>query len=767
MTDPRTDAGAAGGTPAPPAPPAPRTPAWNRLFAAAFGIYPLYSLAALAAGVLAALALPTGLHDTLHLWGFSRDLFGRTAEAIADAAHRPQPPLGLAIDYGFSLFNLALAALLIRLRPRDWTARLLAAGMVGTAAIFNVQAYGVYEAMVPTLFDDVAHDLFHLIAAGSYGLALLLFPDSRLVPRWRWPAPLVLYVPVLIAITVLALRIEGTSRTLVLVMVFGILTPVIGLGAQAYRYGRSPTAVERQQARLVFWALIPAFLLSVIVVAGGLTESAFTAFEGRGIEIIPVELFRVFQPIFAIIPVALLVGILKFRLWDVDRLIRRTLVYGALAGFISVVYVGVVVGIGQAIGTQSDNVLLAIVATGIVAVAFQPVKERVQHLANRLVYGRRTTPYEALSTFSKGMGDTVATEEKLSRLARILAEGTAARSVKVWLAVGDELRPAASWPQDRVEDPPSAIALSGEGLPPLGHGTVAVPVLHDGELLGALAVTKPVNEPLDPNEEKVIADLAAQAGLVLRNVRLTAELLDRLKDLRASRQRLLAAQDEARRRLERNLHDGAQQQLVSLKVRLALAEKMAEQGKPVAEILHQLAVDTGEAIDTLRDLARGIYPPLLAAEGLPAALRAQARKTPLAVAVEAEGIGRYSQDVEAAVYFCCLEALQNITKYAEAHEAVIALREEDGTLAFRVSDDGQGFDPAGAWSGAGLQNMADRVDALDGALEVIAAPGSGATTTGRIPMYLASSATADTPLPEPIAQELAETVRGSQESPRA
>jgi two-component system, NarL family, sensor kinase len=161
---------------------------------------------------------------------------------------------------------------------------------------------------------------------------------------------------------------------------------------------------------------------------------------------------------------------------------------------------------------------------------------------------------------------------------------------------------------------------------------------------------------------------------------------------------------------------------------------MAEQGKPLSTFLHQLADDTGEAIDTLRDLARGIYPPLLAAEGLPAALRAQARKTTLPVSVDAEGVGRYSQDVEAAVYFCCLEALQNVVKYAGAATAVITLRADDGLRVFAVSDDGQGFDPAHTLDGAGLQNMADRVDALDGAFQIIAAPGRGTTITGRVPL---------------------------------
>jgi signal transduction histidine kinase len=732
---------------APPAPTAPAAPAatgkgassarWaasDGAFAGLFALYLGYCLAVLLAGAVSAAALPTGLHEALHVRGFSNGIVGRVAEAVADAAHHAQPGPQLALDYGFSLFNLALAALLLWLRPRDLTARLLAVAMVGTAAIFNLQAYGVYEALAATPLDMLAHDLFHFVAAISYGLALLLFPDGPLVPRWRAPAVLVLYAPLVAALVILPPQIQNISQTLVVIMVFGLATPLVGVASQAYRYRQSQGQIERQQARLLFWALAPALLLTVLVLLGGVTDAAVQNFQGREIPVIPTALFRVFQPIFAIIPVALFVGILRFRLWDVDRFITRTLAYGALAVFVGLVYVAVVVGLGRIIGTRSDNVLLSIVATGIVAVAFEPVRERVQHLANRLVYGHRATPYEALSTFSSGMGETVATEEKLSRLAQILAEGTGARTAFVWLVVGDELRCAATYPEDRAKAASRSIRLDGQGLPALRNATAAVPVLHEGELLGALSIRKPVNESLAPAEEKLLGDLAAQAGLLLRNVRLTAELLERLEELRASRQRLLAAQDEARRRLERNLHDGAQQQLVALKVRLGLAERMAEQGKPIAPLLHQLADDTGEAIDNLRDLARGIYPSLLAAEGLPTALRGQARKTPIPVSIVDEGIGRYDQDIEAAVYFCCLEALQNVVKYAGANRAVITLAEDHGVLSFTISDDGEGFDSETAPRGSGLQNMADRLDALDGSLRITATPGGGTTVSGSVPI---------------------------------
>jgi signal transduction histidine kinase len=236
---------------------------------------------------------------------------------------------------------------------------------------------------------------------------------------------------------------------------------------------------------------------------------------------------------------------------------------------------------------------------------------------------------------------------------------------------------------------------------------------------------------LSPVEAKLLADLASQAGVVFHNVRLNEELMQRLEELKASRQRLVAAQDSERRRLERNLHDGAQQQLVALKVKLSLAERVAEEEK-VKAFLSQLQKEADDALQTLRDLARGIYPPLLADKGLAVALTAQANKSTLDVTVTGE-VGRYPQDVEAAVYFCCLEALQNVAKYAGECRVTIPLSATDRLLSFEIADDGAGFDPATSAAGHGLQNMSDCVDALGGRLSVDSKPGEGTRVTGRIP----------------------------------
>jgi signal transduction histidine kinase len=298
----------------------------------------------------------------------------------------------------------------------------------------------------------------------------------------------------------------------------------------------------------------------------------------------------------------------------------------------------------------------------------------------------------------------------------------------VWLCVGAELQPVAS---SGDAEPRETLTISPNRLPTI-DGEHTVEVRHQGELLGALSVETPPSDPMNPAKDKLVRDLAAQAGLVLRNVRL-------ISDLRASRQRLVAAQDEERRKLERNLHDGAQQQLVALAVKLRLAEQLtARDADKAKEMLTALQQDTQDALENLRDLARGIYPPLLADKGLGAALEGQARKASIPVEISTNGAGRYPQDTEAAVYFCCLEALQNVQKYANASSATVGLSQADGKLRFEVADDGAGFDPAATGYGTGLQGMADRLDAIGGTLEVRSRPGGGTTIVGSVPVSTTS-----------------------------
>ncbi|MGZ8579623.1 MAG: histidine kinase, partial [Actinomycetota bacterium] len=358
----------------------------------------------------------------------------------------------------------------------------------------------------------------------------------------------------------------------------------------------------------------------------------------------------------------------------------------------------------------------------LIGILLWPLWRLSRRIADRLVFGQRSSPYEVLAEFSERLSESYATDDVLPRMARIVHEATAAASATVWLRVGREIRPAAI---SGDLEPGGAIPLAGDGLPEL-PADLAVEVRHQGSLLGALSVIMHANDPMNTAKERLVRDLAAQAGLVLRNVRLIEELRD-------SRRRLVAAQDLERRKIERNIHDGAQQQLVAIQVKLRLAKQLA--GRDAAksvELLEQLQADAGAAIEDLRDLARGIYPPLLADKGLAAALEAQARKAAIPIAVRADDIGRYPQEIEAAVYFACLEALQNTAKYAEASHATIELERSNGSLSFRVEDDGRGFDASAARDGTGLPGIVDRLEAIGGELFVESMPGRGTTIRGAV-----------------------------------
>jgi signal transduction histidine kinase len=213
------------------------------------------------------------------------------------------------------------------------------------------------------------------------------------------------------------------------------------------------------------------------------------------------------------------------------------------------------------------------------------------------------------------------------------------------------------------------------------------------------------------------------------------ELRKQADELRQSRARVVASGDAERRRVERNLHDGAQQHLVAMAVNLRLTRDMlADDPQGAAEMLDQLADDVKTTIQELRELAHGIYPPLLADSGLGEALRAAGSRSPLPVALVTDGVGRYSADIEAAIYFCCLEALQNAAKHAPQARVELRVWEESGGLLFSVGDDGPGFDPAAVRRSHGFVNMADRLGAIGGSVRWESQPGQGTRVLGSIPL---------------------------------
>jgi len=651
-----------------------------------------------------------------------------------------------------SLLYATLGALIVR-RARNLIGWLLQGVGLGLALLSMADAYAVVgisthpgSLPAPEAVGAIAGWIF-VVTAPSLAFMLFFFPTGTLPsPRWRPilavgsvavgltsigflvnPVPLALPAPGGALRVPNPLGIESLGdliSTALVVTVWAIaLTVAAAFAALVVRY-RAGGRELRQQIKWV------AFVAALALLANVLAMGALVACGCDSSPVATVMYSAIVFLVFLGMPAALAIAILKYRLYEIDVIINRAVVYGLLAAGLTALYVGVVIGVGTMIGRRG-SAFLTISAAVAIALLFQPLRHRAQRFANRVVYGERATPYQVLSDFAERMGGTYGVDDVLLRMAAILAQGTGATRVDVWLRVGRELRPAATWPDAAAAPTPMQLG-SDDALPPFDGVTRAVAVRHDDELLGALALEKPRNEPLTPTEDKLLQDLASQAGLVLRNVRLAAELQATIDELRASRRRLVEAQDEERRKIERNLHDGAQQQLVALTVQLGLLGRLADDPERVRQTATKLQGGLREALDDLRDLARGIYPPLLADKGLTAALEAQSRKAAVATTIDPDGIGRYPRELEAAVYFCALEAMQNVAKYAEATSAVVRLAERDGSLVFEIEDDGRGFDATATTQGTGMQGMVDRLDAIGGTLDIRSAPGQGTVVRGEI-----------------------------------
>ena len=683
-----------------------------------------------------------GVVLTVLAWG---DL--KTQDAVSNLASAPA-----AVLYA------TLGALVVRRAGNIIGWMLLGIG-AGQAIMSLASAYAVLGIThpgtlpVPELVGLLAEWSFVPVLTGL-GFMLLLFPSGSLPsPRWRPFAGLGLLAtaltmigfvvrPRLVALpspgdtslmfeNPLGIRSLGPVLSTVLIgtinglAVLGTVIVAAAFVSLAVRY-RSGGREVRQQIKWIA-------LAAAVVAASQLVALLALAATGDASNPVTVTAYVV-VPVTALfgIPAIITLAILKYGLYQIDVIINRAVQYGLLSAALTGVYAGIVVGIGTLAGYAGGPVL-TIAAAVTIALLFQPLRRRAQRFANRLVYGKRATPYQALSDFAGDMAGQLDLTEAVDKMVSVLAGATGADRAEAWIRVGTELRPAAVWPHGSPSS--TAVALGADGkLPAFGGESRAAAVQHGGELLGALSLQKPRNEPLTSTEDELLRHLASQAGLVLRNAALTAELQATIDELRASRRRLVGAQDAERRKIERNLHDGAQQQLIALTIQLSLLEESAGDPGTVRELAPAVRDGLRAALDDLRDLARGIYPPLLADQGLVPALQAQARKATLPVEIEADGVGRYPQDTEAAVYFCTLEALQNITKYAGASRATVGLSYSGGSLQFTVTDDGAGFDTATARHGSGLQGMADRLAALGGTFRISSQPGRGTALSGALPV---------------------------------
>ncbi len=584
----------------------------------------------------------------------------------------------------------------------------------------------------------------------------LLFPDGRLPsPRWRsvgWLAG---------GFTALAmaglslnpgsegpnlpalhnpLGVSSAAAPLdaIIVGLAGLLCCVVLAAWSLFARARRGTETARQQIK---WLAYSGCLVAAVLVPA----VALSLTPGIPARIAKAALMLAILTV----PVAVAVAVLKYRLYDLDIVVRKTVVAALVAGAFTAIYAIVVVAVGAATGRPGSSPL-TFAAAALAAVLLQPVRARAGLLADRLVYGRRATPYEVLSEFSGQMAGAYSVEDVLPRMAAMVGEATGAERAEVWMRTGGTEQLAAVWPAQALPAPPGESAAEPLVAPlPVTPGPSALPltaspeadwaqngrahvfaVEHQGERLGSLRVTFAPREPLTTAGARLVQAVAGQAGLMLRNVGL-------VKDLRASRQRLVAAADQARRDLERDLHDGVQQQIVALMAKLRLARNQLARDPAVAgQTLAEAQAEAQQTLQDLRELARGVHPSVLSDQGILAAVQSLITRLPMGVRLTAgpELAGaRYPDQIEGTAYFLVCEALVNVLKHAHASQVQVTLSDDGPRLRVEVTDDGAGFVPADA-VGSGLTGLTDRIEAVGGRLSIRSRPGAGTRLAGELPL---------------------------------
>jgi signal transduction histidine kinase len=577
---------------------------------------------------------------------------------------------------------------------------------------------------------------------------IVALPDGRVSERGR-RIVLALFAAAAIVLGVIAAGRHGDLRRLPFVLE-SLGLGIVAVGCYLDRYRRAPV-VARARMQWAGWG---------IVVAASVTAGVWLL---RGLVGWPEVAVEVTVVASALVPVAIALGAVDRLAVRIDHLLAASIEAGGLMLMVGAVYVVVVLGFGDAPHDSERRVLgLSMVAAVVAALLYAPARVRLHDFANRRVYGERRAPDEPLQTFGARMSRAIPLDELLLQLAESLKKSMQLVEAEVWTGTDGVLECSASVPYrspERVRLSPEEVAIvsrahvSGNawlqvwlpGLLAAHEGRVlrVAPMAHSGELLGVLVCARtPDDAPFTEEEERVLTELARQVALALHNTRLDTALQASLDDLRvaneqlrASRARIVAAADQSRRRIERDLHDGAQQRLVALAVKLGLARQLLDKDpSKVGPLLEDLRGETQSTLTELRELAHGIYPPLLMDRGLPEALTAAANRATLPTSVRAD-VGRYPSEVEAAVYFCILEAMQNAGKHAgDGARITVSVRDDDGDLHFDVTDDGAGFDATGdAVHGHGFVNMADRLGAIGGSLAVRSAAGEGTTISGVIP----------------------------------
>ena len=481
--------------------------------------------------------------------------------------------------------------------------------------------------------------------------------------------------------------------------ILGLFACLIGSSVDIVRRLRRARGVERRQLTyFAYGALLVPTSLGTCLLVGGLLDIGMLAVELS------------LAAAIVVLPVATAIAILRYRLYAIDRIVNRTLVYGAVSALLGAAYLVLVVSLTRifaTVGNDPSPLAIALAAV-LVTAAFLPLRARVQRIVDRHFARRRFAAVSMVEEFATRLRND---REPPERIGAVLAEALRDPGLVV------------AFPRLR-----GAELLDPYGAPARGARACATTVVGPVEEPTALLLHDPVlNE-----EPDTLGAVSAAARLPLEIARLRVEVRGQLEDVRASRARIVAAQDAERRSVERDIHDGAQQRLVALALTLQVARRRHESGTgvDVGPLLEQASAELGAAVEELRELARGVYPAVLREDGLGEALRALARRTPLAVTVAAD-LPRLPAGVEAAAYFLASEAVTNAVRHAAAGKLTITAEHDGASLRLSVVDDGRGG--ADASRGSGLAGLADRLAALGGSMRIESGAGGGTSVIGELP----------------------------------
>ena len=621
--------------------------------------------------------------------------------------------------------------------PIGWIC--LAEGLLW-AFLGMIESYGLYGLARPgsVPFPVAVYALGEWLWVPTVGLVAiylpLLFPDGRL-PSGRWrPLAWISGVTIVLESVGSGLTpgpisdfggvrnpyglegqpwVAGAANVVLVVFLLCILASVASL---VLRYRRSGREVRQQIKWIAFAASVVGFGF-VGAMASGLIAVTFAPESWGGANTPPVWfdlLFSVVLLSFGGVPIAVGIAVLKYRLYDIDILINRTLVYGALTASVIGIYILVVGYLGAVF--QTDDVLISLVATGIVAVVFAPLRDRLQRAINRLMYGERDDPYAVLSRLGQRLEATLAPEAVLPTIVETVREA--------------------------LKLPFAAIALTENGSAPTIAASVGKPtekplrlaLSYQGEPVGELLLgPRARGEAFAPADRRLLEGLARQAGVAAHAVRLTT-------DLQRSRERLVAAREEERRRLRRDLHDGLGAQLAGLNVQAGTLRRLISHDPEAAdELAGELRGELRSAIADIRRLVYDLRPPALDDLGLVAAMhqlaeRYGAQGEQLRVLVEAPAdLAHLPAAVEVALYRITQEALTNVVRHARAKSCVVRL-EVGEDVALEIVDDGVGI-PQERSAGVGLYSMYERASELGGSCVVESAPEGGTRVLVRLPLH--------------------------------